>query len=89
MRIAHLFRRLFVKTALAGAAGTLIPRNAIGAGPAGGEAQPVAKNALCHRIMVFLLLFSWPWIMAFFLSAKTSSCLVARKLDAGSPHNPG
>jgi hypothetical protein len=45
MRIAHLSRRLFVKTALAGAAGTLIPRIAIGAGPAGGEAQPVANNA--------------------------------------------
>jgi len=45
MRIAHLSRRLFVKTALAGAAGTLIPRIAIGAGPTGGEAQPVANNA--------------------------------------------
>src|SRR5664280_281137 len=45
MRIAHLSRRLFVKTALAGAAGTLIPRIAIGAAPAGGEAQPVANNA--------------------------------------------
>src|SRR5664280_277020 len=45
MRIAHLSRRLFVKTALAGAAGILIPRIAIGAAPAGGEAQPVANNA--------------------------------------------
>jgi aspartyl-tRNA(Asn)/glutamyl-tRNA(Gln) amidotransferase subunit A len=45
MRIAHLSRRLFVKTALAGAAGTLIPQIAIGADPAGGEAQSVANNA--------------------------------------------
>ncbi len=45
MRIAHLSRRLLVKAALAGAAGTLIPRTAIGAGPTGGEAQPVANNA--------------------------------------------
>jgi aspartyl-tRNA(Asn)/glutamyl-tRNA(Gln) amidotransferase subunit A len=42
MKIAHLSRRLFVKTALVGAAGTLIPRIAIGGD---GEAQPAVKNA--------------------------------------------
>jgi aspartyl-tRNA(Asn)/glutamyl-tRNA(Gln) amidotransferase subunit A len=45
MRVAHLSRRLFVKAAVAGAAGTLIPRIAIGAGPAGGEAQRAANHA--------------------------------------------
>ena len=42
MRIAHLSRRLFVKTALAGAAGTMIPRIAIGGDD---QAQPAVKNA--------------------------------------------
>ena len=45
MRIAHLSRRLFVKSALAGAAGTMVPRIAIGSSPAGGEAQTAAKNS--------------------------------------------
>ena len=44
MRLTHLSRRSFVKTALAGAAGTLIPRIAI-ADPAGSEARAAANNA--------------------------------------------
>ncbi len=44
MGIAHLSRRSFVKTAMVGAVGTLIPRIATGAGPSGGKAQPVANN---------------------------------------------
>jgi aspartyl-tRNA(Asn)/glutamyl-tRNA(Gln) amidotransferase subunit A len=45
MRVAHLSRRGFVTTALAGAARTLIPRITISAGAAGGEAQSAADNA--------------------------------------------